>query len=178
MPDLSALPDGTRVFVDTNIFHFHFQSRSVSCSQFITRIVRGEIEAYVDTQVLAELLHKLMFAEALGKHHIKSNNPQELKKFLKAARATGMPLTDYQTQFENILAIGLRVLPVTESLLVATKVERQSYCLMTGDSLHLGTMNRCKARRRKAPLQDIATYDGDFAFIPGVTVWQPTDVIW
>ncbi|HEU0001050.1 MAG TPA: hypothetical protein VFQ36_09140 [Ktedonobacteraceae bacterium] len=28
MPDLSTLPDGTRVFIDTNIFHFHFQGKS------------------------------------------------------------------------------------------------------------------------------------------------------
>lgn len=178
MPDLSALPDGTRVFVDTNIFHFHFQSSSLSCTQFITRVAQGEIEAYVDTQVLADLLHKLMFAEALTKGCIRSTNPQELKKFLKPYRGKAMPLTDYQTQFENILAIGLHVLPISEKLLVDTKFERESYCLMTGDSLHLGTMNRCKAKRRKAPLQDIVTYDNDFAYISGVTVWQPTDVIW
>jgi predicted nucleic acid-binding protein len=179
MPDLSALPAGTRVFVDTNIFHFHFQARSVSCSQFITRIALGEIEAYVNTQVLSDLLHKLMLFEAFSKNRIRNNNDvRELKNFLKTNRGKAMPLTDYETQFENILAIGLRVLPITEKLLVDTKSERQSYCLMTGDSLHLGTMNRCRAKRRKAPLQDIVTYDNDFAFIPGVTVWQPTDVIW
>lgn len=37
-------------------------------------------------------------------------------------------------------------------------------------------MNRCKNSRRKAPLGDIVTYDGDFDHIVGVTVWRPQPV--
>ncbi len=50
------------------------------------------------------------------------------------------------------------------------------YGLMTGDSLHLGCMSRCRNSRRKAPLSDIVTQDGDFAHIDSVTVWLPQDV--
>ncbi|MCH8296338.1 hypothetical protein IH992_35105 [Candidatus Poribacteria bacterium] len=81
-------------------------------------------------------------------------------------------LTDYQTQFENTLAIGLRVLRITKKTLVDTKHERANYALMTGDSLPLGTMNR-----HHPPLRDIVTYDSDFAHVPGVTLWTPMDVI-
>jgi predicted nucleic acid-binding protein len=66
MPDLASLPAGTSIFVDTNIFSLHFQGRSVTCSAFITRIAQGEIIAYVNTQVLSDLLHKLMLAEQRG----------------------------------------------------------------------------------------------------------------
>lgn len=176
MPDLAMLPSGTSVFVDTNIFHFHFQGKSLTCTNFITRIALGEVEAYVNIQVLSDLLHKLMFAEALAKGCTKSTNPQELKKYMKANRGKTIPLTDYQTQFEAILAIGLRVLPINEKLLVDTKLEREKYCLITGDSLHLGTMNRRTIKRRRVPLQHIATKDDDFVHIPGLTVWQPNDV--
>ncbi len=146
----------------------------------MTRIASGAIEAYVNIQVLSDLLHRLMVAEARAKGCMgnKSSNPQELKKYLKDCRdkKQAFRLTDYQAQFETIISIGLHVLPINEKLLIDTKAERVQYYLMTGDSLHLGTMNRCVVNRRKAPLQNIATYDGDFAHIPGVTVWKPMDI--
>ena len=67
MPDLSVLPDGIKVFVDTNIFHYHLKGESMSCTNFIIRIAKREIEAYVNTQVLSDLLHKLMITEAIAK---------------------------------------------------------------------------------------------------------------
>ena len=176
MPDLSALPDGTRVFVDTNIFHFHFQGKSASCTALLRRIARGEVEAYVNMQVLVDLLHKLMVAEAIAKKCTKDGNPQGLKSFLKRCRGNPNPLVDYQAQFENVLAMGLHVLPINEKLLVATRREREQFYLMTGDSLHLGCMNRCILHRRKIPLSNIATMDGDFASIPGLTVWKPDEI--
>jgi len=176
MPDLATLPRGTSVFVDTNIFHFHFQNKSPSCTAFLNRIAFGDVIAFVNTQVLSDLLHKLMSAEAIARKCVGSTNPQELKKYLKKLRGQENPLKDYQQQFEAIIAIGLQVLPITENLLVDTKVERQQYYLMTGDSLHLGTMNRRKIKRRKVPLQDIVTNDADFELIPGLTVWKPNDI--
>lgn len=178
MPDLSLLPGGASVFVDTNIFFLHFQGRSVTCTNFLTRVANGEVDAYVNTQVLSDLLHKLMIAEAHNKKCTTGPNPSatKLKVFLKQKRGQFISLGDYQIQFENTLALGLKVLPISEKLLVETKMERTTFYLMTGDSLHLGCMNRRTVRRRKVPLQDIITHDGDFAHIPGLIVWDPNDV--
>ena len=172
MPDLAALPAGTRVFVDTNIFDLHYRGKSATCSAFISRVAQGEVVAYVNTQVLSDLLHKLMLAEAYAKGLISKRQASVLKARLQANRTLAARLTDYQTQFENTLAIGLRVLPISRKILVETKVERTRHGLMTGDSLHLGNMNR-----HSTPLQDIITHDSDFAHIPGLTVWEPMDVI-
>lgn len=176
MPDLLDLPDGTSVFVDTNIFHFHFQKKSKTCTDFLERIAHGDVETYVNTQVLSDLLHKLMMSEAINKNCMSGTNPQGLKKYLKGSRGKTLLIGDYEQQFAAILSIGIHVLPITELLLTETKVERKKYCLMTGDSVHLGTMNRRRVNRRKAPLQNIVTYDGDFAHIPGITVWVPMDI--
>jgi predicted nucleic acid-binding protein len=172
VPDLAALPAGTRVFVDTNIFDLHYRSKSATCSAFITRVARGEVIAYVNTQVLSDLLHKLMLAEACERGLITRRQASALKECFKTNRALAARLTDYQSQFENTLAIGLKVLRISRKTLVETRVERTTHGLMTGDSLHMGTMNR-----HPIPLQDIVTYDGDFAHIPGLTVWEPMDVI-
>src|SRR5690348_4787930 len=137
MPDLTLLPSGISVFVDTNIFVLHFQGRSQACKDFLDRIAIDEIDAYVNTQVLSDLLHKLMTAEAYQKHCINERKAPKLNDYLKRQRELGQPvlLGDYQTFFEKMLALGLKVLPINEKLLVDTKVERNTFYLMTGDSL-------------------------------------------
>jgi len=172
MPDLATLPTHTTVFVDTNIFDLHFRGSSATCTSFIDRIARGEITAYVNTQVLSDLLHKLMLAEAYSKGLTTKPRAVELKKRLKRDRSVAASLVDYQSQFENTLAIGLKVLQITSRLLVDTKTERRSHGLMTTDSIHLGNMNR-----HSDQIRDIVTYDDDFAHIPNITIWQPMDVV-
>jgi predicted nucleic acid-binding protein len=100
MPDLQHLPDGTRVFVDTNIFDLHFRFKSFSCTNFMSRIINGEVEAYVNTQVLTDLLHKLMLAEAYAKNIIAKRAASQLKSRLQSNRSIAAQLTDYQIQFE------------------------------------------------------------------------------
>lgn len=172
MSDLASLPSGTHVFVDTNIFTYHYRGKSVSCSAFVRRIAREDVFAYVNFQVLSDLLHKLMLTEALSKGIIAKLLAAQLKQRLQAKRALAERLVDYQTQFEDTLRIGLRVLPLSSRLLVNTRAERVAYGLLTGDSLHLGCMNR-----REPVLADIATHDGDFDHIPSVTMWNPMDVV-
>src|SRR5258708_17452538 len=109
MPDLSLLPDGASVFVDTNIFDLHFQGKSLACTNFFSRIVNGEIAAYVNVQVLADLLHKLMTAEAFANRCISTRSASKLKEYLKKHRGNSIPLGIYQAQFENALAMGLKV---------------------------------------------------------------------
>lgn len=171
MPDLATLPRDSNVFVDTNIFDLHYQGRSATCSAFLNRIAAGEVTAYVNTQVLSDLLHKLMLAEACAKAFIPARSAARLRQWLAANRALAVNLTDCQTQFENTLAIGLKVLRITKRILVETRTERADFGLMTGDSIHLGNMYR-----HSAPLANIVTYDGDFAHVPGLNVWQPMDV--
>lgn len=170
--DLAALPSGTRVFVDTNIFDLHFRGKSATCTALMSRIATGDVEAYVNTQILSDLLHKMMMAEAEKKGYITKRNASKLKYKLSIDRTINSQLIDYQTNFENLLAIGIKVLRISRKTLVETKLERSNYGLMTGDSLHLGTMNRHTIR-----LDNIVTQDGDFEHIPGLIVWKPNDVI-
>jgi len=172
MSDLALLPAGTHVFVDTNIFYLHFQSKSATCTAFFNRIATGEVTGYVDTEVLSDLIHKLMLAEACAKGLISQQRAVDLKKYLAAHRTGIAAMHDHQAQFEDALAIGLKVFPVTKRLLIDTKAERALHGLMTNDSLHLGSMNR-----HSMSLRNIVTRDGDFGHIIGVTVWEPMDVI-
>jgi predicted nucleic acid-binding protein len=166
------LPTGARVFVDTIIFDLHYRGRSVTCTAFVNRLARGEVTAYVNMQVLSDLLHKLMLAEACAKGLITKPWASHLKSCLKANRGLAAKLTDYQVQFETTLSLGLKVLRISRRTLIETRAERLAHGLMTGDSLHLGNMNR-----HPVPLRDIVTYDSDFAHVPDLIMWEPRDVI-
>ncbi len=176
MPDLDDLPGGTRVFVDTNTFDYALSGSSLSCASFLTRVALREVKAYVNTQVLSDLMHKLMIKEAYAEGLITKASAVKLKECFKKDRTKAVQLVRYQQQVEALLSVGLLVVPITKQLLIETKTDRATYALLTGDSIHIGTMKRCQMNRRDAPLYDIVTNDGDFALIPGVTVWKPQDV--
>jgi predicted nucleic acid-binding protein len=137
----------------------------------LNRIAPDDVVGYVNTQVLSDLLHKLMLAEAAAKGSC-GFSAKKLKNWLAGHRQQAGTLTAYQVEFENTLKLGIKVMHITKTILVDTKTERATHGLMTGDSLHLGNMNR------HAPaVIDIATHDGDFEHIAGLTVWKPMDVI-
>jgi predicted nucleic acid-binding protein len=170
--DLAGLPNGTRVFVDTNIFALHFAGRSAACTALIQRIQSGDVPAYVNSRVLLDLLHKMMLAEAVQRGFIKKAAADKLKDWLSRNRAQAAQLTAYQTQFESILDLGIGLLRTTKRLLKESKAERVTHGLMAGDSLHLGSMNR-----HNPIIPNLATNDGDFDHVATVTVWKPMDVV-
>lgn len=172
MPDLAALPAGATVFVDTIIFDLHFRGKSVTCTAFMNRIATGEVAGFVNTQVLSDMLHKLMLYEAMSKNVITDRKAASLKRALLDDRTIGAQLTECQDQLEQVLATGIQVKAITRRLLIDTKAERQQHGLMTGDSLHVGNMNR-----HATPIVNIATKDGDFGHINGLMVWEPMDVV-
>lgn len=170
--DLASIPNGTRVFVDTNIFFLHFLGKSATCTALIQRIHLGDLSAYVNSRVLLDLLHKMMLAEAVQKGLIQKARAEKLKDWLVRNRAQAGQLTAYQTQFESILSLRISLLRTTKKLLKDTKAERLAHGLMAGDSLHLGSMNR-----HSPIIPNLATNDGDFYHVPAVTIWKPMDVV-
>src|SRR4051812_43021799 len=64
---LTELPADHRVFIDANIFIYHCGGRSAECQAFLERCARREVQGYTSTLVLAEVLHRLMVAEAIAK---------------------------------------------------------------------------------------------------------------
>lgn len=170
--DLAGLPNGTRVFVDTNIFYLHFLGKSAACTALIQRIQTGDVPAYVNSRVMLDLLHKMMLVEALQRGFIGKLRAEKLKEWLARNRALAGQLTDYQTQFDSILSLGIGLLRTTKQLLKDTKAERSAHALMAGDSLHLGSMNR-----HKPVIANLATNDSDFDHVPAVTIWKPMDVM-
>lgn len=172
MPNIRDIPPGTNVFVDTNIFYYHFSGQSPTCTAFLRRIAQGEVNAYVNTEVLSDLLHKLMLYEAHQKNIISSCSAVKMKQQLLIDRNTLSNMPDHQTLFETVLDIGVKVLKISKNMFIDTKRERIVHGLMTNDSIHLGTMIY-----HPTPIAHIATRDADFRHITEVTIWEPMDII-
>jgi predicted nucleic acid-binding protein len=63
---LADLRDGDRVFIDANIFIYHFGGRSLECKALLERCACRDLLGYTSTPALAEVLHRRMVAEAIA----------------------------------------------------------------------------------------------------------------
>jgi predicted nucleic acid-binding protein len=164
--DIKALPKGASALVDANIFIYHLGGLSADCKAFLTRVAGREIEAYITTTIIAEMLHRRMVAEAIAKGLISPGQP--LKK-LKANPEVITHLSDYITELEKLLRLPLRVEEVTTADLTTSHALRRAHGLFVNDSINLA----CALR---LGLTDIATHDTDFSRCPSVRIWGPTDI--
>lgn len=81
--NLSQVPSGTRIFIDSNILLYVFFKHPVygkSCLAFIKRIEENDIAGFIDEFVLNEVFHKLMVTAIMNCHRC---SPAEAIAFVK-----------------------------------------------------------------------------------------------
>ena len=55
---LSEIERGSEVFVDSNIFIYHFTGVSEQCSRLIDRCEKGDLTGMTSANVIPEVLHR------------------------------------------------------------------------------------------------------------------------
>ena len=170
-PEKEALPltdlqAGRRVFIDANIFIYHFTGLSQECSSFLERCERGDLWGVTAVHVMLEVLHRLMMIEAVTKGLVAPGN---VAKKLRNRPDVVKQLTNYQTQTEMILEIGIKVMNLTADSLKISHPYRHRYGLLVNDSLIAGAMET-------EGISDIATADPDFTRVEGLHVYSPLDL--
>lgn len=163
---LAELSDGDSVFVDANIFIYHFGGRSPECKAFLERCARRELLGYTATPVLAEVLHRLMVAEAILKGLVSAKTA--VRK-LGETPALVKQLTQYQEDVNKVSQMNITILPLTADIVQASAEVRKSEGLLTNDSLIVTCM-------RTQGLRKLATANGDFDQVSGIEVYKPTDL--
>lgn len=163
---LAELLDSDRVFIDANIFIYHFGGHSSDCKALLERCAQGKLPGYTSTPVLAEVLHRLMVAEAVANGLVTAK---------MAVRKLGdtpdliKQLTQYQEDVNKISQMNIAILSLTPDILWRSAEVRKSEGLLTNDSLAIACM-------REHGLTKIATANGDFDRVSGITVYKPTDL--
>jgi predicted nucleic acid-binding protein len=80
-----------------------------------------------------------------------------------------MQLTDYWVNTQKILALNLIFLPGEEKIVVGAQRARVEAGLLTNDSIIVAAM-------REYGISKIATNDGMFSAVNGLSVFGPTDL--
>ena len=163
---LADLQDGDSVFLDANIFIYHFGGQSRQCKTLLERCARRALLGYTSTSVLAEVLHRLMVAEAIERGLVSAKTA--IRK-LKERPQLVKQLTKYNEDARKIRQMNLPILSLTSEVLTRSETVRESEGLLTNDSFVVVFM-------RDRGLSKLATTDSDFERVQGLEVYRPTDL--
>lgn len=160
---LKAIPQGSDVLIDANIFIYHFTGNSAECSDVLARCEAGELNGVTSAAVVAEVMHRLMLAEAAVKRLAKA--PRVLKKLRERPEMLSR-LTDYFIAVQAIFDIGIKVIPLTPELILSSQAIRSLYGLSVNDSLIVATM-------KEEGVEVLATNDAAFSRVEWIKIFRP-----
>ncbi|MBI2361191.1 MAG: PIN domain-containing protein, partial [Deltaproteobacteria bacterium] len=148
-----------------NIFVYAFLGHATQCRDLLARCATEQVFGITSLDVVNEVTHRMMLAEALGSGVIKRDSVRELRgKWREIAK-----LTAYWAQTAGIFALNILVLTSDEARLHRAQTVRARHGLLTNDSLIVAAMD-------EYGIDSLATRDDDFDHVSGVTVYKPTDI--
>jgi predicted nucleic acid-binding protein len=163
---LSEIESGESVFIDGNIFIYHFTGVSEESSFFLKRCEDGELIGITAINILIEVLHRLLMIEAVTKGHVRPGNVvRKLKKTPEIVRKH----SDYEINTLSIMDIGIEMLHLSEDIIVSSFEFRKKYGLLVNDSL-IAAMIYLEG------ISNLASMDKDFERIEGICIHSPQDI--
>ena len=160
---IDRISDNSTVYLDANIFLYHYEDISPDCSSLLERVERGKIKAVTSTRILDEVLHRRLIAEAISLYG------WSIKQVVKRLRQNPEKLTKIGKHWEDVeelLTIGIEVFTLSlEDLLMARRIQKQ-FGLLVCDSLTVYLMEKHK-------IKILATRDEDFIRVESIDVWMP-----
>jgi predicted nucleic acid-binding protein len=163
---LTEIKTGSEVFVDSNIFIYHFTGVSEECSDFLGRCERGKLIAMTSVNVILEVLHRLMMVEAVRKNLVKP--PNVVKKLSKVPQKLKR-LNEYSENTEKIQDMGVAIKPLIFETIIKSHVVRLTSGLMVNDSVIIASM-------KQEGIKLLATNDKAFEKVDEIDVCTPEDI--
>jgi predicted nucleic acid-binding protein len=162
---LEAVPNGSDVLVDTNVFVYGLTAQSSQCKTFLERCSREEITGIALFESVNEATHVFMKGEATQKGLCTRKAAEYLSQHPEQVRR----LSDYWVNTQRLLALNLLFVPLEQEIVTDAQNERVNAGLLTNDSVIVAAM-------RKYGIARVATNDRQFERVTGITVFSPTDV--
>jgi len=163
---LDEIPSGIECFVDANIFIYHFSGISEECSKFLRRCEEGDVVGVTATNVILEVLHRLMMIEAVRKGLI--TPPNVLRKLQKSPTIV-RELGDYFSNVEKIPWMGIRILSFSWETVKSSQAIRARYGLMVNDSIIVAIM-------KERGIGALASNDDAFERVEDISLYRPRDI--
>lgn len=127
------------------------------------RIEQQEIQAFTSAHCLADVAHRIMTIETMGRFAWPLTG---LAARLKKHHAEIPRLSHFQVTIAKVGQLGIQVLPISEPLVLAATNFSQQFELLTGDALIVAVM-------RQQGLTKLASEDADFDRVLGITRYAP-----
>jgi predicted nucleic acid-binding protein len=164
--NFANLADGDAVFLDANTFIHHFQPHprwGPASTHLLQRIENQQLLGYTSSHVIGEVSHRLMTLEA---HALLGWPLAGIGNHLRAHPADVRKLSRFRSAVENLVQSNVQILTVTPHLWLACVALSQQIGLLTNDALIVAVM-------QAHGLTKIASEDGDFDRVPGLTRYAP-----
>lgn len=163
---LDEVQKGERVFIDANIFIYHFTGVSNECSDFLNRCEQKEVLGTTSVNVLLEVLHRLMMIEAVKKKLV---SPPNIVKKLTRQPDKIKQLHEYYINTQKIAEMGIDVMAIPYDALLKSHLFRAGYGFMVNDSLIAASMEEKR-------IKTLITNDDGFSGVEGIVVHRPYDL--
>jgi predicted nucleic acid-binding protein len=162
---LDAVPNGSDVLIDSNIFVYGLTANSIHCRAFLERCSREDLTGVAVFESVNDATHQFMKGEAVQKGLC----ARKAMEYLSAHPEKVQTLSDYWVNTQRILALNILFVPLEEQILTRAQIERVNAGVLTNDSVIVAAM-------RQYGISLIATNDQQFGSVAGITVYSPTDV--
>jgi predicted nucleic acid-binding protein len=162
---LLGLPTGAVAVIDANIFVYAFRELSAQCEGLLARCRAQDVFGVTTLEVVNEVSHRLMLAEAVEEGVI----GRPLAALLAGKNSSIARLRKYRTLTTRIFEMNLAVLALEELRVRRAQRVRITHGLLTIDSLLV-------AAAEENSINNLVTLDSDFDHIAGLTVYKPTDL--
>jgi len=164
---LDAVPSGSDLLIDTNIFLYGLTNVSAQCRALLTRCSSEEVYGITLFEVVHEATHGFMIGEARTKGLFTAT--EKGAKYLARHPEEVKRLTAYWVDTRRLLALNLVYLPMEEKIVNGAQPERVNAGLLTIDSIIVAAM-------KEYGVSQIATNDRGFDAVAGISVFSPTDI--
>lgn len=164
---LSDIADGTSVFIDANIFVYHFTANSrfnQSCTDFLERAEAGGVHGVTSASVALEATHRLMIEEA--KLHLPDIKPKDIVSYLKAHPEIIKKLTIHQTIPSKITMLNIKIIPLDIRTIERSQKIKTEYGLLSNDAVISQIM-------KDLDVLCLASNDADFEDMDFITLYRP-----
>ncbi len=165
---LSELEDGSSIFVDANIFIYHFSKKSrfnPDSTSFLERIEKRKISGVTSTSVVQEATHRMMIMEAAT--IVKDIESKDLVKYLKAHPDIVKKLVEHHSIPEKIVSFNLEIVSPDIRTIERSQQMKRRYGFLSNDALSIQIIEDLK-------INNLASNDSDFERINFIKLYKPS----
>jgi len=166
--NLTDLESGSSVFIDANIFIYHFSKESrfnPASSNFLERVESGEVYGITSIPVIQEVTHRMMVIEAAA--ILPETKPKDIVRHLKKHPETVQKLVTHQTIPSKIKSFNLQIISPGIETLVRSQLVKRKYGFLSNDALSVQILEDLS-------INNFATNDSDFEKVDFIKVYKPT----